>query len=187
MAFPAPVDDLPGDMLDVVAGIDREIAALSGLRARAISMAYDWVVDTEAARRASLGTISSAETARRLLAAELAPLLRITPNAAAHLVSESRTLARDLPETLSALTAGDISYRHARVVIDNAASLPPEAAQQFEARVLPDARRLNTARFADRARRLRERHHPESLRTRRREALERRSSSSIRHGMPWHG
>jgi hypothetical protein len=119
--------------------------------------------------------------------AELAALLRITGSAAAHLVGESRSLVRDLPLALDALSAGDISYRHAVVVIDNVASLPEEALAEFEAAVLPAARRLNAPRFADHARRVRERHHPESLSTRRRTAHERRSVAiePARDAMAW--
>jgi hypothetical protein len=60
-------------------------------------------------------------------------------------------------------------------VIDNAASLPDKARSEYEQAVLADARRLNPPRFRDRARRIREKHHPESLVVRRAAQAERRS------------
>ncbi|MEO8261059.1 MAG: DUF222 domain-containing protein [Pseudolysinimonas sp.] len=187
MATDALITDLPSDLLDVVAGIDRAMSSMSALRARAIETALLWITDTESSRPSTRGPSADAELARRLLVAELAPLLRITGSAAAHLVGESRSLVRDLPATLDALAAGDITYRHACIVIDNAASLPDQSQAAFEAAVLPAALRLNAPRFADHARRTRERHHPASLAIRRRAAHDRRNVGvePARDGMAW--
>jgi hypothetical protein len=175
MTRDALIDELPADMLDVIAGIDRSIATLHGMRARAISTALEWITDTQAALPSSRGYRRDAEFARQLLVSELAALTRITGSAAAHLVSESRVLVGSLPATLDALSAGGISYRHATIMVDNAASIPAGSHADFETAALPAARRLNAPRFADHARRLRERHHPDSLRERRHAAHERRS------------
>lgn len=187
MTTDALIDELPSDLLDVIAGLDCVISSASALRARAIDSALRWITDTEASRPTSRGPSADAEMARRLLVAELAPLLRITGSAAAHLVAESRALVRELPATLDALTRSDITARHARAMVDNAASLPQQAHAEFEAAVLPVARRLNGPRFADHARRIRERRHPESLVTRRRTAIESRTVSvdPARDGMAW--
>jgi hypothetical protein len=187
MATDALIDEVPSDLLDTIAAIERTIACLSALRARAIDTAHDWILDTEASRPTSRGPRADAEMARRLLVSELAALLRVPGNSAARLVAESRTLVESLPITLGALSQGDISYGHARVVVDNAEALPEAARGSFETAVLPAARRLNAARFADHARRTREREHPESLSSRRRTALERRSVAvePARDGMAW--
>jgi hypothetical protein len=102
-------------------------------------------------------------------------------------VGESRTLVTELPATLEALGRGEFSYRHAQVVIENADDLPAEARGEFEQAVLPVARKLNTSRFRERARRIRERLHPESLATRRASRFERRSVAvdPARDGMAW--
>ena len=187
MTTDALIDELPSDLLDVVAGLDRAMSSLGALRARAIDSALTWITDTEASRPTSRGPSADAEMARKLLVAELAPLLRVTGSAAAHLVAESRSLVRELPATLEALAAGDITPRHASIVVDNAASLPARVHAEFEAAVLPAAARLNGPRFADHARRARERRHPESLVTRRRTAAEGRTVSvePARDGMAW--
>jgi Domain of unknown function (DUF222) len=177
----------PGDMLDAIAGIDRSMASLAAIRARMIDTARVWITDTEASRPSSRGPSADAEMARQLLVAELAALLRIAGSSAARLVADSRTLVANLPATLDALTAGDISYRHAAIMIENAESLPEEARPHFEVAVLPKARRLNPSRFGDHARRVREREHPDSLRTRRLTALERRAVhvDPARDSMAW--
>jgi len=187
MTTDALIDALPSDMLDVVAGIDRAMSSLGALRARAIDSAWDWITDTEASRPTSRGPQADEQMARELIVAELAALLRIPGGTATRLVTESRALTKRLPATLDALATGDISYRHAAIVIDNCQSLPDEAWADFELAVLPASRRLNAPRFADHARRRRERHHPESLRTRRLAALDRRSVGIEpgRDGMAW--
>jgi hypothetical protein len=183
----ALVGDDPVRLLDAVADVDRCVSGMLALRARMIDQARRMIELTEAERPTSRGAAADREFARQLLVAELAPLLRIPANSAAHLVSESRALVTELPATLEALGRGDLSYRHAQIVIDNAGTVPEEARADFEAAVLPVAQTLNTSRFADRARRIRERMHPESLKTRRATQLERRSVTveAARDGMAW--
>jgi hypothetical protein len=172
----ALITEAPGDLLDAIAGIDRTMATLCAMKARMVDAARDWIRVTEASRTTTRGPSADAEMARQLLVSELAALLRIPGSSAARLVAESRTLVADLPATLEALAAGDISYRHAGVVIDNAESLPDDAREGYEVAVLPAARRLNPSRFADHARRARERAHPESLHARRLTAMQRRDA-----------
>ncbi|HEX7834018.1 MAG TPA: DUF222 domain-containing protein, partial [Pseudolysinimonas sp.] len=80
-----------------------------------------------------------------------------------------------------------LSYRHAQIVIENAGTVPEQARGEFEQAVLPVAQTLNTSRFGDRARRIRERLHPESLKTRRAAQFEKRSVAVDpgRDGMSW--
>jgi Domain of unknown function (DUF222)/HNH endonuclease len=183
----ALIDEAPAQLLDAIAGIDRSMASLGAIRARMIDTARTCIADTEASRPTSRGPSADAEMARQLLVAELAALLRIPGATAARLVAESRALVTELPATLEALGAGDISYRHATVMVDNAESLPDEARAGFEKAELPAARRLNASRFGDHARRAREHAHPESLRTRRLTAVQRRSVhvDPGRDGMAW--
>lgn len=141
--------------LDAVAGIERMMASLSAVKAQLISNAYDSVLADLRLRPVPQSGHARAEHARQTLVTELAPLLRITSGSAAQLVAESRALAAHLPLTLTALGRGEVSYRHAQVVVDHAALLPDEGIAAFEAAVLPDATRLNVARFRDRARRIR--------------------------------
>jgi hypothetical protein len=170
----ALVGDTPSDLWGAIAGVERNLAQLSAERAQLIELARRDITLHEVARPGTRSAYAAAEHARRVLVAELAALLRIASGAAAQLVGESRALAT-LPATLDALADGDISYRHATIVIDNAGSLPDEARSEYEQAVMTDARRLNPPRFRDRARRIRERHHPASLAVRRATESERRS------------
>ena len=192
VADAAPVDallrgDVPAALLDAVADVDRCVAGMLAIRARMIDETRDWMEAAAASSPMSRGPHADHELARQLLVAELAPLLRIPASSAAHLVGESRTLVTELPATLEALGRGEFSYRHAQVVIENADDLPAEARSEFEHAVLPVARKLNTSRFRERARRIRERLHPESLATRRAARFERRSVAvdPARDGMAW--
>lgn len=183
--LPQTVDGL----LDAISGVERTIASLTASRARLVDLAHRAVLQAERVRSAERSAHAVAEQARRVLAAELAALLRIPGGSAAQLVGESQALSRRLPATLEALAEGQISYLHATAMVDNANSLPDEAVGDYERAVLPDARRLNVPRFRDRARRLRELHHPESLRARRAAQYDRRNVSiePARDGMAWLG
>ena len=189
--IPWPVDPrldaAQAELLESIAQLDRVMASMAALRARMVDQARELLVEVVASQPNARGGRRDRELARDLLVSELAPLLRITLGAAAGLVAESRSLVAELPATLEALGAGRISYRHATTVVENAYSLPDEARAAYEHAVLRDADRLNVARFRDRARRVRERLHPDSISTRRRAQLERRSVAIDpgRDGMVW--
>jgi hypothetical protein len=101
--------------------------------------------------------------ARRSLVSELAAALRLAERTAENLIEESRSLLRQRPRTMAALSEGDISHRHAQVIVDHANSLPEEARRSFEKTALPFAEKLTVSRFDRKARVLRERTHPESI------------------------
>jgi hypothetical protein len=73
------------------------------------------------------------------------------------------------------------------VLIDQLRTLPDEDQHAFEEQLLAVARRLPVGRFRDRARRLRERQHPESIVTRTRTALAERRTywEPDADGMAW--
>jgi hypothetical protein len=109
--------------------------------------------------------------ARKEFESEVACALRIPERTAQSLIGESRLLTRLLPETLAALQAGSISYRHAQKMIDHAASLPDEAIAGFETTLLPYAERLTVAKFDAKARKHRENAHPETITARKTKAV----------------
>lgn len=182
----AMLADTAGDMLDVVVGLEQCIATMTALRARAIDQTHAWFRSSGLATPTA-GTWDATTTARRVTVSELAAALRIPESAAERLVAESAALVHDLPATLAALVRGEISYRHATVMVDNAHSLPPEAVADYEAAALPKATVLSTTRFREAARRLRERLHPDSMSERRTTAAERRGVTidPARDGMAW--
>ncbi|TFD85450.1 hypothetical protein E3T61_18025 [Cryobacterium lactosi] len=138
------------------------------------------------ARAAAYGRWEDREVARRTIVSETACLLRMHERTVEHLMEQSLWLL-SAPATFEALSSGEISYRHATVLIDQMRTLPAEDQEAFEEKVLPDAKRLPVARFTDRARRLRERLHPESIVTRTTNALAERHSrwEAAPDGMGW--
>ncbi|MCU1436072.1 MAG: endonuclease, partial [Pseudarthrobacter sp.] len=105
--------------------------------------------------------------------AEVACALTIGGRAAGSFLAVSHALTTALPLTFLALEAGTISWQHARVMADEAATLDPAGAVALEAHFLaPDvpgaatgcpAGEMPASRFRHRARTWRERHHTESL------------------------
>ncbi len=186
----AVLADSIGDLVDTVASVDRSMAAMAAVRARLIDRAREWSEFRAAVaepRSSSRVGWDPATVARRELVTELACALRLPERTTENLIAESRALLHDLPATYSALSDGEIGYRHARIVIDHADSLPEEARSSFERAALPFARTLTAAKFDRKARLLRERAHPETIEQRHAASLEDREVTvqSARDGMAW--
>ncbi|MCS5728020.1 13E12 repeat family protein, partial [Herbiconiux sp. CPCC 203407] len=159
------LDALARAISDEVAGFvrdDREIAKLQARQARRLARAVGLAESRAELLQGGL-TPKAREWARRSLRAEIACASRRSEGAVSRLIADAETLVEDLPSTLTALEAGEVSYAHARSVVVHAGSLPVETRGAFEHAVLPQAREKNPARFDDAARRLREVHHPESI------------------------
>ncbi|POH66395.1 hypothetical protein C3B59_08175 [Cryobacterium zongtaii] len=138
------------------------------------------------ARAAAYNRWEDRDVARRTIVSETACLLRLSERTVEHLMDQSLWLMA-APATFEALSAGEISYRHATVLVDQMRTLPMEDQAAFEEKVLPEAKRLPVSRFRDKARRLRERLHPESIVTRNTNALTERHSrwEAAPDGMGW--
>jgi hypothetical protein len=123
----------------------------------------------------------------RALRAELAAALRIPERTAEAQLAVSESLVHDLPATLVALVAGEISYRHAQILVDNTAALDSETRGALETMALPYARNLTAAKFERKIRTLRERSHPETIRERHVRAVSDREVvfAPARDGMAW--
>ncbi|TAP43407.1 HNH endonuclease [Arthrobacter sp. S39] len=128
--------------------------------------------------------------------AEVAGALTVSERSASALLAESHELTTTLPLTQAALEQGLVSWQHARVMVDEAASLDPAGAAALEAHFLgPDAPNPATcpagdmvpARFRHKARTWRERHHPVSIEKRHAKSfLDRRLEyAPDRDGMAW--
>ena len=113
--------------------------------------------------------------ARRTLVSEVAASLRLPERTAERIIEESRMLVHQLPATLTALHAGQISRRHATILIDHASSLPAETLPAFETAALPYAHTLTPSKFDRKARIVRERTRPDSIHPRTVTATENRS------------
>jgi hypothetical protein len=103
------------------------------------------------------------EIARRTVTTEIACALHLAERTAENLIGEAMLFAGPMVATLTAMRRGQISYRHGQVLMEQLSFLPVEEAQQFEATLLPLAKELTPGRLAVKARRLRERAHPDTL------------------------
>jgi hypothetical protein len=141
---------------------------------------------TDEARAAAHSRWDDREVARRTIVSETACLMRMAERTIERMLEQSLWLL-SCPATYDALAAGQISYRHATVLIEQMRTLPIEDQEAFEEAVLPAAKSLPVGRFRDRARRLRERRHPESIVTRNRSALAERRTywEPDADGMAW--
>lgn len=186
-SLPGAMANTLGDLVDSIAALDRMEASIAAFRAELVDQARRWSEVTQSAVSPSGAGWDARTIARRELVTELACALRIPERAAENLIEDSRALVTELPETFAALSAGAISWRHARVLIDHAHSVPENARHAFEAKVLPFAQTLTVAKFDRAARRERERVHPESIDHRAAAAVEKRNVElqPTRDGMAW--
>jgi hypothetical protein len=198
LSIPAPTRaatvsalDALSALVDGVVAMDRLIGWASAARAQLIEAAVQWSETTHLPPQpAPAGPRwDPSVVAFRTVVSELAVALRLPNRTAESLVGESTALVRDLPGTHTALTEGRISYRHARVVIDHAMSVPAGARAGLEDAVLTGAELLTVAKLERKARRVRERTHPESIRERHRASVADRQVQVTpeRDGMAWLG
>ncbi|SDM03418.1 hypothetical protein SAMN04487916_1231, partial [Arthrobacter sp. ov407] len=157
------------DALDGLAEVARLEARTAALK---VKLAADYVQATSAL--APPAGLPQERTAQAMaLVAEVACVLTVSERTAGALLSESLALTTALPLTLAALQAGTISWQHARIIVDETASLDAAGAAALEAHFLdsdaPNPARgcpagdLVASRFRAKARAWRERHHRASI------------------------
>ncbi|HSU45949.1 MAG TPA: endonuclease, partial [Arthrobacter sp.] len=164
-----PLAGLADGCLDILAGVREVEAGFAGLKARAAVKYAD-------AASAVAGPDVPVVAQEMAVAAEIGCVLALGPRAAGSFLATSHALTSNLPRTLAALQAGTLSWQHAVVMADEAATLDPAGAAGLEAHFLdPDVAdlargcpvgELPAHRFKARARTWRERHHAESIETR---------------------
>jgi len=181
------------DLLSTVESAERIIGASMALRAAQIDRLRLWSEAMSTSAEAAAGAEpagtgpacaepastephdwTAAVRGRRELVFEVACALRIPERTAERLIWESSRIVHVLTETNEALRDGEISYRHAQVMVDQTDTLPDEASAEFEHELLPFAKVLTVAKFAAVARKKRESLHPESITERHRSAVEER-------------
>ena len=170
------------DALDRVAALARERERLAGLQAVALVEAHD---EFFGVRARTIGQAAERMLGERSFRAEVAALLTISERAAENLIGVSVALAASFPRTLGAVTNGDISWRHATIMVDELSSLDDESLGALEAQLLEKAPTLTPPKFARAARMARERLHPETMAQRHTEALAARDIEldDLRDGM----
>ncbi len=165
-------------------------AAVAALKARLVARAVG-----AAAIEAKILSLDSWQNgvAASSTAAEMALTLCITESAASELEYHSQSLVADHPDVMEALEAGKLSWRHATVIHDEIQTLKEtrtttsEDAAMLEARLLVLAENTTGPCFTRKARRAREKMHPETMTTRTKEAFRNRNIDCEpgKDGMSW--
>ena len=177
-----------GGVLDTVETMDRIAGATAAARAELIDSArlHSLAIAAEGAGISGSGSggggvlgsepegWNSVTRARREFVFDIAARLRIPERTAETLIAESERLVHFLRATHTALGAGEISYRHAQVIIDETAGLSEVVTAEFEDLVLPKAKEVTVSKFKQHARKKREALHPETIEKRHRAAVETR-------------
>ena len=169
--------DAQSAIIDGVVALAGLISHAQASMAQLIDQAREWneiTAHSVVLPNESMGEFEVQQLAYRSFVFELACALRIPESTANALIKDSDMLLHELPGTFKALADGEISYRHAQLLIDQALTLGPESRLQFEESVLDAAKTLTPSKFNTKARKLRERLHPESIVVRRATAFERR-------------
>ncbi|SEQ01942.1 HNH endonuclease [Arthrobacter sp. OV608] len=161
-----PLAGLGDGCLDILAGARAAEAGFAALKARA-AVTY---ADTA---QLIAGPEAPVQALEMSVAAEIGALLALGPRAAGAFLAASHAITKERPLTFSALQAGTITWPHALVMAEETAGLDPAGAAALESHFLdPEVSRPSTAapvgelpayRFRAKARKWRERHHPESI------------------------
>jgi len=110
-----------------------------------------------------------------LCTTEIGAMLSLSDFAASSLLTTSETLVNDLPQTIEALDEGEISLKHADIIVKHARQIPKSSRKKFEAVLLPIAKTTTIARLGEKAKAVREQMHPETAKDRHKKAMEKRN------------
>jgi hypothetical protein len=162
--------------IDELHDIDLLTAGLDARRARSLA-AMAQIADERAALASATGVGSAEARAgeRTLVVIEIATATRRSERTVATMLNDAEQFVNDYPATLAALETGRVSALHTRHLITHACTLPAEARPEFEAKLLEEAAVMTAQRFAEKARRMRETAHPESITVRTQQARDKRS------------
>ncbi len=118
---------------------------------------------------------------------EIGTVLDLSKRATDKLIGHSRLLTTGLPATLDALAQGVLHPDQAEVIADQCGSLPREAYPDFEAEMVGFAPGRAKHLVAAKARRVRERSHPETIKRRKAKAASDRTVvvEPVEDGMCW--
>ena len=153
-----------GARFEAIAAAERAISQAFAARAELVDEARRFSAANAATSAREPGSRWDASTiAQREFVSELACTIRVPQRTAENLIAESRALAEKLPATREALQSGEISYRQAQALIDQAWTVPDDAKAAFEEALLPAAANLTASKLKYKARLLRERLHPETI------------------------
>ncbi len=162
--------------LHVAVAADRLIAWATAMKLRALARAEEAITEelnTEelSRRRGSQPIRFGGNEAHALAVSEVATACAVSEHAAARALHDAADLDGPRWEVLEALEDGEISPEHARVILDQARTVPDDHADLFTRRALHATRtrhgRMRTpAELRTVLRRMRERLHPDTIQAR---------------------
>jgi hypothetical protein len=163
--------------LGVVEATDRVIAWATAMKMRALARVEEAMGEESPARMENQPVRFGGDEAHALAVSEVSTACALSDGTAARWLHDAGDLATSQWEVLEAVQGGEISEAHARIILDQARSLPAGQAEKFATMALQrtrtrHGRRRTPAEFRSCLRRLRERLHPDSL-TARKEAAQR--------------
>ncbi|MDT0196007.1 DUF222 domain-containing protein [Arthrobacter sp. AB6] len=194
-AGPAPVVDVLQQKIDNrlerLAVVSRLEAQLAAAKARDAAE----ILELQHAMTPPNASLQDRSFQEMSIIEEIAGVLTVSSAAAGALISQARQLC-SLPVALAALSAGTISWQHAKILADETHSLGAAGAAMVAHFLDADAPHpargaapgdLVPSRFRAKVRAWRERHHPESLERRHAKAAadRRMEYSADRDGMAW--
>lgn len=177
VSFPLPSFLTADEALEMVAAADRLVAWATAMKYGALARVEEAVGEESPRRYESQPVRFGGEEARALAVTEVSTASALSEGTAARLLKDAADLTASQWEILEAVEAGEISDAHARIILDQARSLPAGQAEKFASVALRrtrtrHGRRRTPSELRALLRRLRESMHPESL-TARRESAQR--------------
>lgn len=174
-----------GDRVDDISVAEANVAMAQATRARRIEDARAWAVAAASQFPGNDSHHARTELAERSFAAQLAGALHVSEAAARNLMWSSRCLVNDLPDTLTALAEGAISFRHVQILVEQVSILDPASLTMLEQKVLERGKQQTPPQFERSVRRASEKLNLESMAERQAEAVEQRTTyiEPMRDGM----
>lgn len=176
------------DLLELPADLEPEIEELDADQALEVIARERRIIAQANARMsralARFGELRDAEGYEAGVYApeEVALALVLSPVSASQRLAEAHLLVTRLPETLAALSRGEIDAWQARAIVEATWPLDLDLARAVEARVLPNAPRWTVGRLRERLRYHLARLDPDGTRERQRERKKSRGVSYHDHG-----
>ncbi|MEA5454605.1 DUF222 domain-containing protein [Sinomonas sp. JGH33] len=156
--------------LEMAEAADRLISWATAMRFRALGRVEEAIAEEPIERRAGQPERLGGDEAHALAVAEVATGCAVSESAAARDLHDAAALLGDQWAVLDALESTDISPAHARVILDQARTVPAEYAGKFSRTALTRIRtrqgRRTPSELRTCLRRLREQLHPETLEAR---------------------
>jgi hypothetical protein len=175
LSVPLPSFLTADEALGVVEATDRVVAWATAMKMRALARVEEAMGEESPPRMENQPVRFGGDEAHALAVSEVSTACALSEGTAARWLNDAGDLATSQWEVLEAVQGGEISEAHARIILDQARSLPAGQAENFATMALQrtrtrHGRRRTPAEFRSCLRRLRERLHPDSLTARKKAA-----------------